>query len=373
MNKKIYGLAMGAMALSFMASCSNDVNNDGPKDPANGDAITMKVAKDPKVVIWTGNSTLAGTRAEEEETNKANQGTNKYDQKEVEINLSIQDVHKLQDGKSKYDVEDLVSHLSIHARAAVGTITVTLPVPAKYYCDQDDLYIYGSRKDGILENGSIEFPVEAAPQFDDVNNETVVDIEGNPVTVKVKFNPLVEANEDEDVEGNKGSITVTVTGINEDVIKACKKDYADGINFDIYNYYNRASQYTTGGAAYAVWTVEKMSKVLNKSTVKFENVNKDSEKTILDYYINAFTRNGVGGDPITVIGTEDEAVEVLRDCKVALASTHDEDFHKPVNGSTDKTALNYYNMVYLNKTAFPYAEVGKDNKYVAPEVEYGEE
>lgn len=365
MNKKIYGLAMGAMALSFMASCSNDVNNDGPKDPANGDALTMKVAKDPKVVIWTGNGTLAGTRAEEEETNKANQGTNKYDQKEVEINLSIQDVHQLQNGKSKYDVEDLVSHLSIHARAAVETITVTLPVPAKYYCDQDDLYIYGSRMDGILD--SFEFPVEDAPQFDFDSNETTTTIADQEVKVKVDFfAPIEGATTTTENSKKDGYITVTVSGITQAVLDACKKDYADGINFDIYNYYNRASQYTTGGAAYAVWTVEGMKEALDKSEVEFENVNKDSEKTILDYYINAFTRNGVGGDPITVKGTNQGAQEVLRDCKVALSTKDAALFYDAVNGSTNVDALNYYNMVYLNKTAFPYAEVGEKNKYVAP-------
>lgn len=307
MNKKIYGLAFGAIAMSFMASCNNDVKNS-PETPNQDDALTMEVNK-PDLAIWSGNGTFVGSRAE-------SKGTTKYENEEVEINLALNDVHNLPTGEQKYDVADLVSHLSIHVRAA-SDVTVNLPVPEKYYCDQDDVYIYNERK----VNGTLTSDATFKGQSNEVEytfnwtvpgeGEEAGDLEQTAtVKVEVTFNAAQE-------EETEGSITIKVTGVTEELLAYTRSEYSDGVNFDVYNYFNRANQYTD--KEYAAYTVPELLQVLNNSEVTFvQNP---------DYYVNAFT-----GDKI-----ESGAEKYNRDCWVVPSDA--DAFTGPTLGENGKNQV----------------------------------
>lgn len=320
MNLKFYSLSLGALVLASMASCSNDVNdtpNKGEKLPA------MQLAQAPDLVIWNAAEVFAGEAPSVANT----KATTKYQNDEVEVNLAIQDIHE------KYDIEDLVSHLSIHVRS-ITDVTVVLPVDKKWYCDQDDLYIYEERD---IDDWTLE---------ESENTLTATIGEGDDakeVTLKVVFN-------DE-------NITITTKGIDRDVMAAVTDVNGDiiGINFDVYNYFNRGNQYTTG--SYAAWTLEGMKEALDESTVTFTETP--------DYYINAFTRLA-DRTPSWVMGKENK--KVLRDCKV---TPEEGIFFGPFNGSTNADAYNFYNRVYMNKLTFPNADTSI--VYDAPEAPESDE
>lgn len=371
MNKKIYSLAMGAMALSFMASCSNDVNNDGPKDPQAEGLPEVVLPKNPDLVISSNGVALAGTRALE----GATRSTVKYENDEVEINLAIQDVHYLPNGVQKYDFEDLVSHLTMHVRSNTD-VEVFIPVPAKFYCDQDDLYIYAERNkeakyDGYYQKATLKLFGDYKKLVQKVG-EADTYVEGTLgetlVSLNIQFLPSGENQQE--------GIKVWTEGINETVIDYCRWNYGDGLTFDAYNYYNRPNQYTEVANIYKLISIPKLKKELDKSTVTFGtgtyNANNvygslvpaTTNDGTPEYYINAFTGQYVKGyapveedDDATVepqepgsvdleneSEVEDETTEttpvtVLRDCKVKPAQ---EWFNKAVIGS------NGYNKVYLN-------------------------
>lgn len=336
MNKKIYGFALSALALGMLASCSNDVKEPADKGQESNETLTMVIAQDPKIDIWSGETALVGEKTRSDEN-----GTTKYDQKEVEINLAVNDLHE------KYDIEDLVSHLSIHVRTATN-VTVTLPVEEKFYCDQDDIYIYGERlKEGTL-NKDVYFKGSTSTTSYKFTEPTTEE-EGEPtligeVTVEVIF---VQADRDENgniseaEDANKGYIQVNITGVNDKVLAYCNEKYADGVNFDIYNYYLRGNQYTTG--SYASYTLPDLLGALNESEVKFTGV------TNVEYYINAFTHDIV----------KYNNTEYYRDCWVAPVEGegHEDDFWGPAYIGTE-TEKNHWNHVYLNKAKFPAAQDG---------------
>ena len=317
MNKKIYGFAFSALALGMLASCNNDVKN--VNEPTQEGLPEMQIAKTPELVIWSGSSTLLGSRAGEAVTDEGNK-TNKYDLDEVEVNLAIQDVHYLVDANGdyvindngeeveKYEVLDLVSHLSIHVRAAAENVTVTLPVPAKYYCDQDDLFIYGSRNEPFTFAKSENTAIYTIPGEGEENIGTV--------SLNVTFNDA----QDED----EGSITVNVTGVTEEVLAYFKETFNDGVNFDVYNYYIKGNQKNVP-EDYEVWTLRGLRDALNESTISFENASN------VEYYINAFTGTFVNED---LLGSD--ADNILRDCTVSpveesFEEDEDADFYDNLN------------------------------------------
>lgn len=297
---KLYGFAIGAFTLSLLASCSNNTNVNEPDMPEE-ELPAMQLAQAPDLVIWNSNEVFAGNAPQ----TKATRATTKYQNDEVEVNLAIQDVHE------KYDVADLVSHLSIHVRSNTD-VEVVLPVPSTYYCDQDDLYIYNERN---VDNWELEVSENSL-------TATIGEGENAPeVTLTVAF--------------NDGNITIKTSGITNDVLAAVTAEDGDivGINFDVYNYFNRGNQYSTG--SYAEWTLQGLKNALDGSTIEF--VLKESKNQVLpDYYINAFT-----GDKVTYNGTT-----VDRDCTVKPVEDQIESFYAPSTGE------NGFNQVYVNRT-FP--------------------
>ena len=205
-------------------------------------------------------------------------GSNKYDNNEVEINFSLNDVHTVGNTNvPKYDIFDLVTKLSIHVRYP-HDVEVIIPVPEKFYCDQDDLYILKDHSDGNYVYGG-----------DQVEYEAVV--AGETVTLGVEF---VTGKEDNLTKEKGGYIRVWTDGINENVINTLQTTFGDGINFEIYNYFNRGTQYTTG--SYEVIRYDELQyKYLSHTMVNFDwNANGDKEYP--EFYINAF--NQVKDEPV---------------------------------------------------------------------------
>lgn len=209
-----------------------------------------------------------------------------YASNEVEVNLAINDLHD-------YDIADLVSKLSIHIRAPYD-VEVLLPVQTKIYCDQDDLYIFDSH-DGKVEYGGLNHKVE-------------YDIAGTTVTLSVEF--LTEGD---------GAIKVTTQGINADVINYCQAQNGDGINFEVYNYYNRGGQDPNAG--YEVWSVGDLKEALDQSSISFFR-SESSLNPVPDYYINAFT-----GD---IVSQDNE--QYYRDCYVTPTDSYINYFLTPFYG-----------------------------------------
>ena len=335
MKIKFFSFALSAMALGLLASCSNTVENIDVPEPTPGEELpAMQLAAAPKLVIWSGNATLAGTRAEA----GATRATTKYDNDEVEVNLAIEDVHLNVNGETKYEIEDLVSHLSIHVRSNTD-VKVVLPVEEKWYCDQDDLYIYDER--GLKEeNWEVDY---------ETLHQATATIGGQEVVLKVEY--------------GKEDITITTEGINALALSAANETNGDGINFDVYNYYNRGNQYTTG--SYAEWTVAGLSEALNKSEIEFvDNSEYNTEIdgyawNLPDYYINAIS------DAKVKYAQAEGEEDVNTDCKVVPVEQIDgfivpekEQFVRTV--TVEGVEVNYYNWVYVNKTSFPWADQDED-------------
>lgn len=152
----------------------------------------------------------------------------------VEVNLSINDPHD--------NGDYIASKLSIHVRA-ITDVEVVLPVEKKFYCEADDMDISMSHKE-------LEIVYNIEPQVVEMQiGETVV-------TLTVTY-------EDD-------AIRVTTDGINDEVIAYCAEHYADGITFEVWNYYKDVTR-------------DELKSMLDLSTVDFLD-------NLPMRYINAFGR-----------------------------------------------------------------------------------
>lgn len=191
---------------------------------------------------------------------------------EVEVNLSVLDLHETN------SVEDLATKLSIHVRCAKD-VKVRIPVPVETLVPADDLAIVLDRKE-LLESYGEEHRVS-------------FDINGHNVELTVDF---VEAT---DCAGNGYGyyIEVTTKGINKDVLDYCFENNGDGINFEVWNYYQWNVTDEEGNAKRVKPTTEEISDLqhnwLDSSTIEFgyDNGTWNAYTNMSDYpyyYINAF-------------------------------------------------------------------------------------
>lgn len=228
--------------------------------------------------VWTGESDNDDETADD--NNEPSEVVPVYHNNEVEVNYAILDSHD-------YKIADLVTKLSIHVRYATN-VDVKIPVPVKYLIESDDLYIF---KEHFIEgdgNGAYGgFTSTDLEEFMENQNTSVsYDINGNLVTLYIEFkagdSSLGDAFKD-------GYIRVYTTGINQDVIDACWDFNKDGINFEIYNYFQTEKAVWNEDEEFA--SVEEASdlnretlfEAMNNSLIEFENEP--------EYYINAFGWN----------------------------------------------------------------------------------
>lgn len=254
--------------------------NDGDNDHTPGEGPCKDCGTEgPCHKGTTGGSTGGNT--------EDNTDTVKPTGNEVEINLALQDVHTLPNGSPKYGIADLVTKLSMHVRYP-HDIEVIIPVPAIYYCNQDDLYIFSTHYDEEMAYGGerIVYEIEEVVE----NNELIKEIKIHSVTLGVDFVP---ASQDNLTTEKGGYIRVYTDGITPALIDFLQKTYGDGINFEVYNYYNRGTMYTLSNADEISYNKLQYD-YLSHSFVNFD-WNETGTKVLPDNYINAF--NTVGGQP----------------------------------------------------------------------------
>lgn len=216
---------------------------------------------------------------------------------EVEINLSLLDTH------DNYSVEDLISKLSIHVRYPKD-VKVRIPVPVETLVPADDLAIVLTHKDHLENYGK--------------EHQAKFEINGHEVELNVAF------TEAQDCAGNGFGyyIEVTTLGINRDVFEFCQKTYGDGVNFEVYNYY-QWNVTDDEGNPIRIQPTEKdiesiRKKWLNKSTVEFGYYDVESKWNAYTnspdcpyYYINAFNNDRNRENAIGEINEMDCTVKVI--------------------------------------------------------------
>lgn len=201
---------------------------------------------------------------------------------EVEVNLALKNPEH--EGTMN-GVEGLVSKLSIHVRHA-GDVEVFIPVNKKYYVPADDMAILMIHEENHSAYGGKTPELEQDTYvltYDLKDSERVY---GNPLTVTLT------------VKFENDGIRITTSGITEDVIAWCKENFQDGINFEVYNYFNEETSYG------------ELNRWLNQSTIEFIDNNYP------DYYINAF-----------------DGVDSAEDCTVSIIGGQDEKYNEGEEGA----------------------------------------
>lgn len=272
---KIAGISFSLAAVFGLASCSNEVNEPANNIDNGTTAPVFNLLKAPDAIAWSGATTYGNTFGDtkglviDEKTGKSTYLHNE----EVEVNLSVLDGHV------NYDVADLVTKLSIHVRCATD-VTVFIPVDASYIIESDDLYIfhehYKINDQGKYEyqgkygaTGNKDFPLTIAG----AKKSITYNVGGSDVTLSI--------------EAVEGGIEIKTDGITEEVIEACFGYNKDGLNFEIYNYYQTAQVEWNENSPTNIVTgiledddIVAIMTALNESTITFtHNPN---------YYINAF-------------------------------------------------------------------------------------
>lgn len=210
---------------------------------------------------------------------------------EVEVNLAINDTHRY------YNDEDLTSKLSIHVRSAKD-VKVRIPVPVEILVPADDLDIAIAHPDFVYGE----------------DHKAEIDINGHIVEVSVAF------TEATDCAGNGYGyyIEVTTKGINQDVINYCMEQNADGLNFEVFNYYQWNVTDDEGNTVRLTPTPEQIRDLkenwLDKSTVEFgyDNGTWMAYTNISQmpyYYINAFHSNSDNDCVVSIISNQSYAFE----------------------------------------------------------------
>ena len=103
----------------------------------------------------------------------------------------------------------LESHLAIHVRDTTD-VTVFLSVPVEYYCSIENSQIAAKHDEDVTYNETLE--------------SFTHDVNGTTVTMNITY--------------SENGITVASQGITADVLKYLRATYADGLTFEIKNYYN---------------------------------------------------------------------------------------------------------------------------------------
>lgn len=161
----------------------------------------------------------------------------------VEVNLSVNDEHETGDY--------IATKLSIHIRS-LSNVEVFIPVDKAYYCVADDMDVSLSHKDeNVIYNTD--------PQYIETQ------IGGSTVKFVVEY-------EDE-------GIRISTRGVTKDVINYCAEEYADGVTFEVWNYFKNITR-------------QNLKPMLDKATVSFT----DAAPVV---YVNAFAK--VNGYSATAI------------------------------------------------------------------------
>lgn len=237
---------------------------------------------------------------------------------EVEVNLSINDSHN---AENRYDDSDLWSKLSIHVRKGTD-VEIHMPVPATFFCESDDFAIVESHQKNL---GSYTGDEDAKVQLEGTKHTMTYTIENWTVTLSIEFVT-------DDPDHQYGCIVVRTEGITQELIDYLFENNGDGINFEIWTYFQTEYKDENGNVVKRTDVSRNdLAYWLNKSTVEFL----DEEP---DYYINAF-------------GSIEDNVKTPGDCTVTIVGRQVSDYgdgyeRGHLNGSG-------YNMIYVRKGVTP--------------------
>lgn len=322
---KFFGAVVVLLSMGLVSSCTNDSNVGEPDSTVT--KSSLKFIKTPKVRAWSGDFNIyGGTRADGDETtvdeedktgwperfepereNIYNKGHEKG-KDEVEVNLAVNHPHEGVAGEEEENAgetvkyNDLTSKLSLHVRYA-HDVKVRIPVPAEYLVPVDDMAIVLShREEDMLYKEGV------------ATHSVTMNVGGNNVTLHVDLyeNPTkegVEFAEMNTADYANGYICIWTEGINQSVIDYCYETYGDGINFEVWNYFNLGEMTDEEGnpvldedgnklyKAVEKLEVANLFGYLNKSSVEF-SIDQNDDRVIPDAYINAFaahelTENGL--------------------------------------------------------------------------------
>lgn len=206
----------------------------------------------------------------------------KHHNDEVEVNFSINDVHTDQNGQ-KYEAADLWTKLSIHVRKGTD-VKIHVPLPGKYFCESDDFAIFQEHANGVLSG--VGNP-----------NETLGAVEGGIYKHSMVYHIEKDAETSWDVtlfvQIDENGMDVWTDGIDEALIDYLFEKNGDGINFEIWNYYQTETVDWINGEKHVSPTLsaedyELFQGYLDKSTIDF--LDEDPS-----FYINAFGYNWTNG------------------------------------------------------------------------------
>lgn len=274
--KKYMFFAVAALAMTFAACSSSDDNNDAPAQK-----LEISLVKPADFAISSNGVQIAGTQTRAYTASKEDIMAKILDEKSnVEVNLSklTYDTHATAAEDAKYYY---ASKLSVHVRGNVGTTTVTIPVSAKLWANvrnQDDWLKFSTEISAALVKMNAEYAAQAAGQ-----------------NLKIAVSHANDA------------ITITLSGITQDVLDYCKTTYGDnkvncGVTFEIWTYYNGESYKNADNETI------KLKDELDKTTVAFT--------TAPDVFINSF------GKVIPEGKNEEDATKNPDDCTVKAAATY---------------------------------------------------
>ena len=203
-----------------------------------------------------------------------------YHNNEVEVNYAILDTHD-------YEIADLVTKLSIHVRHATN-VDIKIPVPIEYLIESDDLYIF---KEHYISGENGGFTADLENFVENVNTSVTYTFGNNEVTLYVQFEPG-DLRYGEAFGG--GYIHVFTTGITPEVIEECWAENGDGINFEIYNYFQTQK---------VVWNEDDEMNIISASDLNRRTLLRAMNQAIIEfenepnYYINAFGYDYYNGSP----------------------------------------------------------------------------
>ena len=235
-----------------------------------------------------------------------NEGCNdpKYYKKgsnEVEVNLSILDDHQ-RPGKPN-DAGDLWSKLSIHVRKGTD-VRIVMPIPSAYVVESDDFAIF--QKHLLGEDSHNQTPVLSEDQKSHSITYSIVG-ESFKQNIKDRYTGVVTEIVNNEWVGKSWSIILTVTfneeniivetqNIDQDLIDYLMAKNGDGINFEIWTYFESEEHIwdPNNEDAYKAEHGYVQAKEVNREDLRRKY--NDSTIEFLDshpcYYINSFGFDG---------------------------------------------------------------------------------
>lgn len=189
---------------------------------------------------------------------------------EVEVNFSINDVHT-DANRQKYEAADLWTKLSIHVRKGTD-VKIHVPLPGRYLCESDDFAILQDHANGIYTG-------------QEGVKEGVID-ENHYMTYRIQKDETTYWDVTLYVNITEDGMDVWTDGITQELIDYLFEKNGDGINFEIWNYYQTETVKWIDGEKQVTPTLTAeqyaaFQGYLDQSTIEFLD---DAPS----FYINAF-------------------------------------------------------------------------------------